>query len=187
MRRYRVARQCQQRYGPVSPQQVFGVLGPDRVLGGPLAVERLAEIPEVLGSVPPIDNLGPLATKARRHFVPNPLRPVTEHHDWPQDRLVAATILGASTPADHIQRSASGGLGAQTSREGRCLLPRRHVAGRLQVCIGPTPYPTTHHAQLDLVPRAPVWPTIAIAHQYPIRLDHQRAWRRLVRPLARAL
>src|SRR5438874_1720982 len=74
------AQQYQQWHWAMPPQQMFGMLGPGGGLGRALAVQHLAEVPQVCGSVPPIDNLGPFATEARRHFVPDPLRSIANDH-----------------------------------------------------------------------------------------------------------
>jgi len=97
VRRGGLAQQRQQRHWAMPPQQMFGVFGPRCGRGPAFAVQRLAEIPEVLGIVPPIDNLRPLATEARRHLLPDPLRPVTQHHRQLQNRLVTVTIRAAPT------------------------------------------------------------------------------------------
>src|SRR5438046_7431424 len=87
------------------PQLLLGMLGPGGGLGRALAVQHLAEVPQVCGSVPPIDNLGPFATEARRHFVPDPLRSIPNDHYRAQNGRLTTAVRSASAPPDHLQCS----------------------------------------------------------------------------------
>src|SRR5947209_4008455 len=123
------------------PEEVFGVFGPGGGFRRILAMQRLAEVPEVLGTMPPIDDLSALATKCRGHFVPDPLRAVTQDHHRAQDRFVSTTICGVPAPADDIQCATAAGFGAQSTRKWRSLLARGHVAGCFKMGIRPSARP----------------------------------------------
>jgi len=112
----------------------------------------------MLGSaaVPPINELGVLATERRCHFIPDPLRAVTQYHYRAQDRLMAATVGCVPAPADDVQCATAGRFGAQATGEGRRLFARGHVTGRFKMGLGPGVCPSADNAQLDFVSRTAV-------------------------------
>src|SRR5439155_7415915 len=89
--------------------------------------------------------------------------------------LRAAAVSRAPPPADYVQRTTSRCLGTQTTRERRRPRTRCHIAGLLEMRIGPTASPASHDAELDLVPRIAVRSAIAVANHDAVSLDHQHA------------
>src|SRR5712692_6077475 len=166
---------------------MFGMFSPGGSFGRAVPMEHFAEIPEVLGTVPPIADLGALATERGGHFVPNPLRAVTQHNHRAQDRFMAAAVCCAPAPADDVQCATSGRFGAQATGEWRSLFARGHITGRFKMRIRAGGGPPADDAELHFVPRTAVGTAIVVAHHHSIRLNYQHTWRRRVQQLARRL
>ena len=71
----------------------------------------------MLAAVIPVQDFDALAVKDGGHVLPDPLGSIAQHDHAPEHGLLATTIAAQTPPADEVQCSASGRLGAQAWRK----------------------------------------------------------------------